>query len=200
MSTLLIARAWCVAFAVLVSITAEAEQEPVEFASVFAPARMIGASGGLDRAIRTGRLPRAVDEDGAPLPIVQASYTVGDPDELAGRSEEIEPNGALKRAGERFPVVDRGAKGDPLTSVPGAKRLNGRRTQTEPYAFKSWPSEVDDPRDDEFDPGHTMSPQHPAENDLSRRPQRSVFDDGATPEAPLEAALISFRRRRATVS
>src|ERR1700722_5478668 len=185
-----VAAPWCVAFAVLVSITAEAEQESVEFASVFAPARMIGASGGLDRAIRTGRLPRAVDEDGAPLPIVQASYTVGDPDELAGRSEEIEPNGALKRPGERFPVVDRGAKGDPLTSVPGAKRLNGRGTQAEPYAFKSWPSDIEDPRDDEFDPGHTMSPQHPAEGDEPETAALS-FDDGATPEAPLEFALNS---------
>ena len=68
--TLSVAAPWCVAFAVLVSITAEAEQEPVEFASVFAPTRLIEASGGLDRAILAGRPLRTVDEDGAPLPIV----------------------------------------------------------------------------------------------------------------------------------
>jgi hypothetical protein len=189
--TLSVAAPWCVAFAVLVSITAEAEQEPVEFASVFAPTRLIEASGGLDRAILAGRPLRTVDEDGAPLPIVQASYTVGDPDELDGRSEEIEPNGALKRAGQAFPAVERGAKGDPL-GVPGsnAKRLNGKRTQADPHAFKSWPSDIEDPRDDEFDPGHTMSPQHPAEGDEPETAALS-FDDGATPAAPLEFALNS---------
>jgi Cell Wall Hydrolase len=188
--TLSVAAPWCVAFAVLVSITAEAEQEPVEFASIFAPTRLIRASGGLDRAMLAGRAPRAVDEDGAPLPIVQASFTVGDPGELAAQSEEIEPNAALKRPGERFPVVDRGAKGDPLPGVPGAKRLNGRRTQAEPHPFKSWPSELEDPRDDEFDPGHTMSPQRPAEGDEAETAALS-FDDGSTPAAPLEFALNS---------
>jgi hypothetical protein len=180
-----------VAFAVLVSITAEAEQEPVEFASVFAPTRLISGSGGLDRSIRGGRPLRAVDEDGAPLPIVQASYVVGDPRELAAQSDEIEPNGALKRPGQAFPAVDRGAKGDPV-GVPGfnAKRLNGRRTQADPSAFKSWPSELEDPRDDEFDPGHTMSPQRPAEGDEPETAALS-FDDGATPAAPLEFALNS---------
>jgi hypothetical protein len=188
--TLSVAAPWCVAFVVLVSITAEAEQEPVEFASVFAPTRLIEASGGLDRAILAGRPLRTVDEDGAPLPIVQASYTVGDPDELARQSDEIEPNGALKRSGEAFPAVDRGAKSDRLASVPGAKRLNGRRTQADPHAFKSWPSDIEDPRDDEFDPGHTMSPQRPAEGDEPETAALS-FDDGATPAAPLEFALNS---------
>src|SRR5258708_4569947 len=99
-----VAAPWCVAFAVLVSITAEAEQEPVEFASVFAPTRLIEASGRLDRAIPAARALRAVDEDGAPLPIVLARTVVGDPRELAAQSDEIEPNGALKRPGERFPA------------------------------------------------------------------------------------------------
>jgi hypothetical protein len=189
--TLSVAAPWCVAFAVLVSITAEAEQEPVEFASVFAPTRLIEASGGLDRAILAGRPLRTVDEDGAPLPIVQASYTVGDPDELARQSDEIEPNGALKRAGQAFPAVDRGAKGDPLrVSGSNAKRLNDRRTQADPHAFKSWPSDIEDPRDDEFDPGHTMSPQRPTEGDEPSTAALS-FDDGATPAAPLEFALNS---------
>jgi hypothetical protein len=188
--TLSVAAPWCVAFVVLVSITAEAEQEPVEFASVFAPTRLIEASGSLDRAVLAGRPLRTVDEDGAPLPIVQASYTVGDPSELAAQSDEIEPNGVLKRPGQKFPLVDRGAKGDPLAAIQGAKRLNGRRTQADPYAFKSWPSGIEDPRDDEFDPGHTMSPQRPAEGDEPKTAPLS-FDDGATPAAPLEFALNS---------
>ena len=102
------------AIAVLVSITAEAEQEPLAFMSAVAPARLTGASDGLDRAILAGRPPRAVDEDGEPLPIVQARAMVGDPDEQPdAQSDEIEPNGALKQPGRTFPAVDRAAKGDP---------------------------------------------------------------------------------------
>jgi hypothetical protein len=187
-----VAAPWCVAFAVLVSITAEAEQEPLEFMSAFAPNRLIGASGGLDRAILVGRPPRAVDEDGAPLPIIQARYMVGDPGALAAKSDEIEPNGALKRTGQKFPAVDRRAKGDPLTGLPGlnARRLNGKRTRAEPYGLSSWPHELEDPRDDEFDPGHTMSPQRPADGGEPETAALS-FDDGATPAAPLEFALNS---------
>ena len=123
-----VAAPWCVAFAVLVSITAEAEQEPVAFMSAFAPSRTIGVWGRLDGAILAGLPPRAVDEDGAPLPILQARSMVGDPSDLQAQSGAIEPNGALKRPGERFPAVDRRAKGDPLVGVPGfnARRLNGR--------------------------------------------------------------------------
>ena len=185
-----VAAPWCVALGVLVSITAEAEQEPLEFASVFTPTRLTEKSAGLDRALLAGGPLRAVDEDGAPLPIVQASYTVGDPDELGARPDEIEPNGALKPTGRGFPAVDRGAKGDRLAGVSGPKRLNGRRTEANPQAFKSRPSEIDDPRNDAFDPGHTMSPQRPAEGDEPETAALS-FDDGSTPAAPLEFSLNS---------
>ena len=187
-----VAAPWCVAFAVLVSITAEAEQEPLGFMSAFAPTRVIGASGGLDQAALAERPPRAVDEDGAPLPIVQARYVTGDPGALAAETDEIEPNGSLKRQGRALPAVDRGAKGDPLIGLPGfnARRLNGKRTQADPDALSSWPHELEDPRDDAFDPGHTMSPQRPAEVGEPETAALS-FDDGATPAAPLEFALNS---------
>jgi hypothetical protein len=187
-----VAAPWCVAFAVLVSITAEAEQEPLDFTSAFAPTQMIGHSGGLDEAILASRPPRVVDEDGEPLPIVQARYAVGDPGELAAQSDEIEPNGALKQPGRTFPAVDRGAKGDPLIGLPGfnVRRLSGKRSEADPYPLDSWPHELEDPRDDEFDPGHTMSPQRPAEGDEPETAALS-FDDGATPAAPLEFALNS---------
>jgi hypothetical protein len=187
-----VAAPWCVAFAVLLSITAEAEQEPPEFMSVFARSQLTSAPSGLDRAFLSGRPPRAVDEDGAPLPIVQARYGVGDPDELATAQDESEPNGTLKPTGRAFPAVDRDAKGDPVFSAPGvnAKRLNGKRSAAEPYAYKSWPHELEDPSDDEFDPGHTMSPQRPADGD-DGEPAATAFDDGATPAATLEFALNS---------
>ncbi len=67
-----VAAPWCMAFAVLLSITAEAEQEPYA-GSAFDRNRMTGVSGPIDRA---PRLPRAVDEDGLPLPIVEARLVV----------------------------------------------------------------------------------------------------------------------------
>ena len=187
-----VAAPWCVALAVLVSITAEAEQEPLGFMSAFAPTRLIRASGGLDQAILSGGQPQAVDQDGAPLPIIQARTVVGNPRDLAA-SDEIEPKGALKQPGRAFPAVDRGAKGDPLIGpAPGfnARRLNGKRTQADPDVLSSWPHEVEDPRDDAFDPGHTMSPQRPADGGEPEPAALSV-DDGATPAATLEFALNS---------
>ena len=48
------------------------------------------------------------------------------------------------------------------------------------------------PRDDEFDPGHTMSPPRPAEGgEQEPAPAATAFDDGATPALPLEFALNS---------
>ncbi len=79
-----VAAPWCMAFAVLLSITAEAEQEPLERGSAFDRNRMIEADGALDRAILAARPQRAVDEDGAPLPIVQARYVTGDPERPCG--------------------------------------------------------------------------------------------------------------------
>ncbi len=111
-----VAAPWCVAFAVLVSITAEAEQEPLQFTSAFARSQLISASGGLDRAI-IARPLRTVDEDGAPLPIVQARYAVGDPRDFVAQSDESEPNGALKSSRQAFPAVDRSAKSDPGFNV-----------------------------------------------------------------------------------
>jgi hypothetical protein len=181
-----VAAPWCVAFAVLVSITAEAEQEPLEFTSAFARGQLISAPMRLDRA-SLARPLRTVDEDGAPLPIVQARYVVGDPQDPVAKSNEIEPNGALKQPGQTFPAVDRGAKGDPGFNV---RRLNGARSQADPDARGSWPHDLEDPRDHEFDPGHTMSPPLQADGD-EPEPAALSFGDGATPTAPLEFALNS---------
>jgi Cell Wall Hydrolase len=184
-----VASPWCVAFAVLVSITAEAGQEPTEFMSAFARSQLTSAPGGLDRARLSARQLRTVDEDGAPLPIVQARYVVGDPDALAAVEDESEPNGTLKPSGRAFPSVDRGARGDPAFSARGVN-ANGKRSAAEPYADKpyadkSWPRE-----DDEFDSGHATSPQRPADGD-DGEPAATTFQDGSTPAAPLEFALNS---------
>jgi spore germination cell wall hydrolase CwlJ-like protein len=181
-----VAAPWCVAFAVLLSITAEAEQEPAHRV-----ATMIATGG----ALLAQTPARAVDEDGAPLPIVQARFVAGDPAALAAMSDEIEPNAALKAPPHPFPDVDRAAEGDPFVALRpqfGAKRLMEAPSEADLGAYKSWPHEPEDPRDAEFDPGHTMSPEPPDERSRSAPPLAALeFDDGATPALPLEFALNS---------
>ena len=146
---------------------------------------MIEAEGRLDRALRAAQPLRAVNEDGEPLPIVQARLTVGDPDDLAAASDEIDPNGALKSPPLPFPEVDRGAKGNPFIGLrPGfeARRRNGALAR----------AGLDDPRDAQFDPGHTMSPEQPDDGGPPPSPRPGLaFDDGATPGLALEFALNS---------
>jgi hypothetical protein len=189
-----IAAPWCIAFGMLLSITAEAEQEPLELGGAFARNGMIETDGALDRAVVGGPL-RAVDEGGTPLPIVQARYDADDPGSLAAISDEIEPNTALKARSRSLPDVDRAAKGDPWAGLhPGlaATRRKGALTDSDLDALNAWPHELEVPRDAEFDPGHTMSPQQPSEGDEAPPPLAALsFDDGATPTLPLEFALNS---------
>jgi hypothetical protein len=106
---------WCVALFFLLSITAEAEQEPAQTMSAFDPIR---------GAIALSRQPRG----------------------------EAVSDGSLQ----------------------------------------SWPREVQGPSDDEFDPGHTMSPSQPGEGGRSASlPPGPSLSDGATPAPPLEFALNS---------
>jgi hypothetical protein len=174
-----VATPWCVALFVLISITAEAEQEPPPQLSAFEPNRALEIGGPLDRAIVLSRRPiqSAVDQDGVPVPIVQARYVTGDPDDFAVVPDEIEPNRALKTAAPSFPNVDRSAKGDPLIGLRPGFGASRRSRAT---------------RDAEFDPSHTMSPERPDGGGQSVPDfVASNFDDGATPAAPLGFALNS---------
>jgi hypothetical protein len=182
------------AFVVLLSITAEAEQEPLECGSAFDRNRMIEADGARNRAILAARDEQAVDEGGVPLPIVQARYVARDPSGLAAMSDEIEPNRALKAPMLPFPDVDHGAKGDPFQGLRSGfdeKRLRGAPTDAELDELKSWPHELEDRRDAEFDPVHTMSPERPSEGGEAPPFVALKFDDGATPAPALEFALNS---------
>jgi Cell Wall Hydrolase len=179
---------WCLAVGVLLSITAEAEQEtPYRSVSAFDRAPLPGS----DDPTRSGAsAPRAVDEDGVPLPLIRARFTVGDPNDPAGL--EIEPKGTLKDPAPRFPEVDRTGKGDPFVGLrPGfdAKRRS-RQGKADPD-WQSWPHELQDPRDAEFDPGHTMSPLRPGDREGATDSGATSFGDGATPAISLDFALNS---------
>ncbi len=181
---------WCLAVGVLLSITAEAGQEPAQHGSVADRNAMLEASDPVRKAIALSLQMRAVDEDGEPLPIVLASFAVGDPDGFTG-PEGIEPNRTLKDHASPLPSVDRTDKGDPFIGLRPGFDARGRNSpgRVGSQARPSWPREVQDPREAEFDPGHTMSPVRPGDGE----PESAVatFSDGATPAPPLEMALNS---------
>jgi hypothetical protein len=181
---------WCLAVGVLLTITAEAGQEPTQYGSIADRNALIEANDPVRKAIALSEHLRAVDEDGEPLPIVRASFAVGDPDGSASR-DEIEPNRTLKDPASPLPSVDTTGKGDPFIGLrPGFDaRGRDRPGQFDSQALRSWPHEIEGPRDAEFDPGHTMSPVRPG----AGAPESAVstFGDGATPAPPLEFALNS---------
>ena len=110
---------WCMAIGVLLSITAEAEQEPARFASAFDRNRLLEDNDPVRTAIALAKRQQAVDEEGVPTPIVQARFAVGDPREFS-RPDEIEPNRTLKDPTPPFPAVDRSGKGNPFVGLrPG---------------------------------------------------------------------------------
>ena len=104
---------WCIAVGVLLTITAEAGQEPPQYGNVADRNALIEASDPVRKAIALSHQIRAVDEDGMPTPIVAARLAVGEPDELEG-PDEIEPNRTLKDPASPLPAVDRSDEGRPF--------------------------------------------------------------------------------------
>jgi len=177
---------WCLAVGVLLSITAEAEQEPIQLSGVYDRNRLLEESDPVRKAIALANRRQAVDADGTPLPLVETRLFVGD---SGGHSslDEIEPKGTLKVPAEPFPDVDRRGQGDPIVDARDRSGRGGGR----PDLVKGWPHEIEGPRDAEFDPGHTMSPVRPGDPERAPGLAASTFSDGATPALPLEFALNS---------
>jgi len=176
---------WCLGAGVLVSITADAGQEPARYASAFDRHLLFEANNPVRKAIALSRGLQAVDADGAPLPLLQ----LGERRSAAPR--EIEPKAALKDGVLKPARVEASAKGDPFVSVAEglADRRRGTPAEVDLDALSLGSSQANFRRDFEFDPGHTMSPVQPAE--VLRAPETPIFSDGATPSLPLEFALNS---------
>jgi hypothetical protein len=175
---------WCIAVGVLLTITAEAGQEPPQYGNVADRNALIEASDPVRKAIALSHQIRAVDEDGMPTPIVAARLAVGEPDELEG-PDEIEPNRTLKDPALPLPAVDRSTKGDPFIGLrPGFDaRLRRGSVAAGPDALETGPRYARDPHDAESDQSRTMSPAPGTEG--------PSFSDGATPALPLDMALNS---------
>ena len=178
---------WCLAVGVLLSITAEAGQEPAQYAGVYDRNRLIETNDPVRKTIALARRFQAVDGDGMPQPIVEARFLVGNPD---GAPDEIEPNHTLKHPAAPLPEVDRSVEGDPFIGLkPGFDARDGGGAV--PAAPRAWPPEIQDPRDADFDPGRSMSPLRPGDPERAPGPEASSFSDGATPAVSLQFALNS---------
>ncbi|HXZ14929.1 MAG TPA: cell wall hydrolase [Roseiarcus sp.] len=176
---------WCLAVGVLLTITAEAEQEPAPWATAFDRGRLIDADTPLKKALAAASRYEAVALDGTPAPLIESRLLTGEAQSYG--ADEIEPNRALKAGSAAFPEVDRHDKGDPLIGLrPGFDARRGA-SPVSPGACAERGGRLG-PGQAEFDPDHTMSP-------LADRPapapgaQESAPTDGATPAVPLELAL-----------
>ncbi len=161
---------WAIGLGFLVSITAQAGQEPQEWGSRVAQSEPDRAA-----SIRQALLA-ATQALPAPLGAViqPASLTLGDPDALAAIPDEIEPKIAMKAARAGLPEVDRADKSDPfLVLRPG---FTARLNHSAPFD------------DDASDAGANSS--SPADAQVEA-PPRAPFGDGATPTVPLDVALNS---------
>ena len=136
---------WGLAFGLLVSLAAHADPDT--------------GDGGLSLPMRSAHLDLTTDAR-----LIEASYVVGAPEELASVSDEIEPRFAPKRLAGAAPMINRARKGDPFVAL---------RPGFEAKAHAGFPKE-------------SMSPAEPAS-----APVAFTFGDGATPTVPLAFALAS---------
>jgi spore germination cell wall hydrolase CwlJ-like protein len=186
---------WALALGLVLSITAEAGQDPLQDASVYVRDGE-GEAQNPQRAAIAAASPwpdlQAVDADGWPLPIVQARLTTGAANDLAGAPDEIDPNPALKSGKIAFPQIDRAMKGDPFILLrPGFDARRRRAGAREAQIDDSWPNPVQGPWEADFGLDSGTSPTGAQTADQIASSGSLTFDDGATPALSLEFALNS---------
>ena len=115
---------WAIALGFLVSITAQAEQDPS------------AATQGVSR-----RSP-VFSAGGPPPGLIAARYTVGSADELGDLPDEIQPNAAFKPKRAPLPGINRQAKGDPFVPLrPGYEaRAHAELMSASPRGEADWPA------------------------------------------------------------
>ena len=182
---------WFLAAGLVVSITAQAGQDPSRGGGV----AFASAQSSVRQALLTStfNLPgRALDAFVEPR-IRQASLTLGSVEDLAAVDDEVDPRADLKKSRDAFPTVDRRRKGDPFIGLrPGFDaRLNRRRNAAQgddgisfadPYGARD---RALNSTEQPFEEGAPWS-------DWSAAGRNALtFDDGATPSVPLDVALNS---------
>lgn len=158
---------WALAFGLLVSITAQAGQDPaagISFAARSGSGRGVVATAAF-----------SAPSDGAPV-LIKARLALGSPAELATVPDEIEPNPALKSKKAALPAINRERKGDPF--IPLRPGLDARAHARAPAPEADFPAESATPASASDHAAATVKPT-------------LVFGDGATPSIPMELALVS---------
>jgi hypothetical protein len=198
---------WCLALGLVVSITAEAGQEPPLGASIAEKTSAYPLALPMREALRAPPAPSGFGRrdgdggyDGDAGLVLEASLTLGSPDDFTVSDDEIEPKAVLKGPGLPLPKIDRTQKADPFIGLrPGfSARLNrlggpvGASASQQPSpddgslagdVYGSWPpAPFADPSMRNAEPpiGAEASDEKPA-----------PFSDGATPGVPLDLALNS---------
>jgi hypothetical protein len=118
---------WGIALGLLVSITAQADQDPASATSGFS---RYDASFG--------------HADGARPDLIRVRFSVGSAQELSITPDEIEPNGALKPSHSGLPAINRTAKGDPFIALRPGFDAHTRLPVAAPgntQAEADWPSD-----------------------------------------------------------
>ncbi len=170
---------WGIALGLLVSITAQAGQEPGWSGSLVAQSARFERPSPVREALLSSTFG-APALDGGENAILEASLTLGTSQDLAALPDEIEPNAALKQRWSNFPAIDRTGKGDPFIVLrPGFD------------AHRQSPVPADEDRAEDG-PEDSRSPAAvPTGANLAASRPQPQFGDGATPSVPLEMALNS---------
>ena len=165
---------WALAVGVLLSITAEAGQEPARYASAFDRASLLN-SRPVRRAIALSRTS-AVDVNGAAAahagpPGRGRSGRFRRPRTKSSRTRRSRPPAALARGRPRR----QGRSLHRSSAGLRRKRHSGPAISRRSLAFRPGASR------DEFDPHHSMSPMRPDDPAAAPDAPPPVFTDGATP-------------------
>ena len=174
---------WGIALGLIVSITAQAGQDPGGSGGLVAQRARADRASPVREALLAstfGLLARSAARDGDDYPIVEARLTLGAPEELAAIADEIEPNATIKQGEANFPAIDRTRKGDPVIVLRPGFDAHWRR------AVPSGEDGAGNRPEDSRSPAAIAS----GADFVASLPPRQ-FDDGATPSVPLELALNS---------
>jgi Cell Wall Hydrolase len=190
---------WCLGFGMVVSITAEAGQDPSLGASTAIQAPMSALASPIRQALlsATPKLPRDdFDRTDIDNMRMEAKLTLGSPDDLNAIDDEEDPRTDLKQAKGEPPLIDRSRKGDPFIGLrPGFDARLNRRNALD-MARAATGAVSDSAREDPSLP----PPATPANEGVSAADAQAAanvadggktFDDGATPSLPLDVALNS---------
>jgi hypothetical protein len=189
---------WCLGLGLVLSITAQAGQDPALGAGAVSVANV--AASPMREAVLSSALQLPsdlLDRTKARNLRLEARLTLGSPDDLAAIDDEIDPRADLKRAKADFPKIDRSRRGDPFVGLrPGFDaRLN---RQPAPAAMRASEAPGAGSAFEEASPPLPPSPVGAefggaagAQSAATSAGGGRSFDDGATPSFPLDLALNS---------